>query len=486
MASVKPALPAINGAATPPASGKTKATGSRKPLAKMWARLRRQEVAGKLPPEMLQADVAESFIPVPRTEITNRLSRPEVWPAGMAPDVKRLFRYLTAWRHIGYNELLDRLDSAYDLFSPDSDIRVDQTRTNAEIVATRADFMAKMRHLLVHANFKEIPRDTLDKVLTRDSEYGLDLHVDFDDYDEIMLYWRGTAERSRSKPANILFWRKITSQFPVYKRLFLLLKLKPKEVRIAEMMRDHGLSYKAALRQLNSRRKMLPVDADDDAVFLKIFKDIPLSDMEMMFPNTKVKFRKSDKVMISLSAGGSLGGVIAAPVLKLFAATSLMIMTPAAFGMLALALAGVGYRQFNSMINQRRQYMSILAQNLYFHTLADNRAALTLLASRAEEEDVKEDMLLYAMLAKEKSVHRSELDQIRQAIIDHLKRDFDVTVSFDAEEALGRLIKDGVVTELPDGTFRTMTPTEGIRHFDKLWDGYLNPDGVDRTVIDEM
>ena len=44
--------------------------------------------------------------------------------------------------------------------------------------------------------------------------------------------------------------------------------------------------------------------------------------------------------------------------------------------------------------------MMVLAQNLYFCSIANNHGALTLIADSAEEEDVKEDMLLYAFLAR--------------------------------------------------------------------------------------
>jgi hypothetical protein len=463
------------------ADARVKAKSTRR----VWFRRGRREVEGKLPANMLRADEAERFIPVPRNEIVAKLSAAELWPPGVAEQAKRLFRYMSAWRHIAYNELLDRLDQSYDLFSPDSDIQIDQQRQSDEVEAVKTDFIAKMRHLLVHANFKEIPREALDTILTRESEYGLDLQVDFDDYEDILMFWRGTAERTRKKRRTVMVWKHDIVPFPVYKRLFLLLKMKPKEVRIQEMMKADSITYKVALRQLNSRRKMLPANSDDDAIFLKMFKDIPLSDMEMMFPNTKVRIRGKDKVMLSLSAGGSIGGVLVGPLLKLTAAASMLAaMPPSAIAMLAVALGGVGLRQVSNVMSQRRQYLAVLAQNLYFHTLADNRAAITLLASRAEEEDTKEDMLLYSVLAKE-TVLRSQLPYVRTVVSNYLKKTFDVRVDFDADEALGRLIKDGLVREESDGRLTTLAPMDAIMHLDGLWDGYLNPHGNDRALIDE-
>ena len=66
---------------------------------------------------------------------------------------------------------------------------------------------------------------------------------------------------------------------------------------------------------------------------------------------------------------------------------------------LVMALAGLGgvaVRQASAFINQRNRYMVVMARNLYFHSMADNRGVMTLLADRAAEEDIKEEMLLYA------------------------------------------------------------------------------------------
>jgi Protein of unknown function (DUF3754) len=426
----------------------------------------------------------ESFIPVPRSEITAKLSRPELWAPGQAGEVKRFFRYLTAWRHITYNELLDRLDSSYDLFSPDSDIRVDLERAQDDVTKIRTEFLTLMRRLLVHANFTEIPRAALTSLLTRESVYGLDLHVDFDDYEEIMVFWRGNATNTRIKRLPIRFWKRKEIEYPVYRRLFLLLKLKAKDKRLQEMMREDGISLKKARKQLAARRKMLPVNADDEAIYVKIFKDIPHADMEMMFPNTRVKMRGKDKWWLSVTAGGSLGGAIVGPAIKIMAATSMLALSPMTMVMAGLGLAGVASRQVGNVMSQRRQYMAVLAQNLYFHTLADNRAAITLLASRAEEEDVKEEMLLYSVLAKE-HVSKHELTDLKDAIVGYLQREYQVTVDFDVEEALGRLIKDKIVTVQPDGSLKALSPADGIAHLDSLWDGYLDPAKGDRTLIDE-
>ena len=132
-----------------------------------------------------------------------------------------------------------------------------------------------------------------------------------------------------------------------------------------------------------------------------------------------------------------------------------------------------------SFFNQKQRYMVVMAQNLYFHAMADNRGVILKIAARAAEEDIKEEMLLYSVLAKEKA-NRADLPAIDAAIEQYLQRTFGVKVDFDLEDALDRLIRDGIVTEDADGTLHTLPPAEAAAHVDEKWDKFLDllPDPV--------
>jgi hypothetical protein len=131
------------------------------------------------------------------------------------------------------------------------------------------------------------------------------------------------------------------------------------------------------------------------------------------------------------------------------------------------------FRQVMGFMNQRQKYMVVMAQNLYFHAMADNRGVLIKLADRAAEEDIKEEILLYTVLAKEQ-VRRHELKAVDHAIESYLKAVFDVQVDFDIADALERLIADGLVTEGSDGVFHCLPPREAAQHIDRMWDSFLD------------
>jgi hypothetical protein len=136
-------------------------------------------------------------------------------------------------------------------------------------------------------------------------------------------------------------------------------------------------------------------------------------------------------------------------------------------------------RQASNFIHQRNRYMVVMAQNLYFHSMADNRGVLTLLADRAAEEDIKEEILLYSVLAKERA-NVSDIGAVDAAIEQYLKAEFGVEVDFDVQDALRRLKEEGIVTQGEDGTLSTLPPHEAAKRIDMLWDRCLDdlPDMV--------
>ena len=181
------------------------------------------------------------------------------------------------------------------------------------------------------------------------------------------------------------------------------------------------------MRQL---RGLLPATVTSDYVYIKLFKNMPRSDVEMIFPNTKVRFRLFDKLKFGVTAGSGLGMGVFGTVSKIAIASNPYTLAAAVAG-----LGGIALRQATNFLNQRTRYMVVLAQNLYFHAMADNRGVMTLLADRAAEEDIKEEMLLYSVLAKER-VNIRDLRQVDEAIEQYLKTTFGIDVDFDVEDAL--------------------------------------------------
>ena len=255
---------------------------------------------------------------------------------------------------------------------------------------------------------------------------------------------------------------------PVFQRLFILFKLKPFETCVQEAMDKQKLDRKKAESIVRKQRSMLPDTVSSDYVYIKLFKNMPRSDVEMAFPNTNVRFRMFDKIKLGVTAGSGFGVGVVGTIGKLA-----LLSNPYTLMMTLGGLGGIVVRQASAFIAQRNRYMVVLARNLYFHSMADNRGVMTLLADRASDEDIKEEMLLYAALANER-LNARDLQTIDRGIEGYLSQTFGINVDFDVSDALARLKQEGIVTELADGTLQTLPPTEAALHIDKLWDACLD------------
>ena len=272
-------------------------------------------------------------------------------------------------------------------------------------------------------------------------------------FEQIVIYYRGASNQKDERRSIRKFLRKEEFDVPIFQRLFLMFKLKPFEARVEEVMREKKLSRDAAEKWVTKRCQHLPPSINEKNIYLKLFKNIPRTDIEMVFPNTDVRFRPLDKLRLGVTAGGGLGmGAVGAA-----GKIALLTTNPIAASGALVGLGGIAARQAMGFINQKQRYMVVMAQNLYFHAMADNRGVMLKIAARAAEEDVKEEMLLYSVLAKEKAT-RADFPSIDLAIEYYLLRTFGVKVDFEIDDALDRLIRDGIVIEKPDGTLETLAP----------------------------
>lgn len=407
----------------------------------------------------------EPFIPVSRFALLDALISQT--DEKFADDYPIFLKYLASWRHQQYRKKLHHFKELYLPFSPDRD--------TLSILQYDAETRSKMQQTLINqlsqvleqANFSAITEEDLSEIFSAQSEYGLELKVDLSEFENVLLYARGSKIKTQERRTlKSLLLKKESYEVPIFQRLFLLLKLKPETVRLQELMTEHNIDEKKAQKRLKKARDMLPEQISSDHIYLKIFKEIPQVDLEMLFPNTQVKLKSFDKLKLGVTAGGGTAGSIFGTITKLATAAN-----PMTIAGLFVGLAAVIFRQVTKFFTQRTKYMMVLAQNLYFHNLANNRGVLTLMADRAEEEAIKENILLYHFLAhNEAPLAQSD---VKKKIENYMSESFAVNIDFDVEHALKTLMNDGLVSENTDEKLQALPPIEAIAHIESLWKSAL-------------
>jgi hypothetical protein len=344
-----------------------------------------------------------------------------------------------------YRRLAREIRRLYLPFSPDADTLKVRDFPREEAQRMEGRLAHKVRYLLTRANYTPLPQDELTRILSAQSPYSLRIEVDLDEYDMLHVFARDVyvAEHTVRRPET-LYLLKATIKTRVYRRLFVALKLKTDEDRAKEVAERQDISQRKAFRQVRKRRRQLPQNTRAECIYVKVFKDMPEHDLQILFPLRTIQFRPFDKLKFYATAGGGTAFGLFSTTGKVVAATNPI----AAVGALA-GFIGLLARQITKFFNQRTHYMMELSQKLFFHNLANNRAALTLLLDRAEEEDVKEDLITLYFL-RGQTIRRPDLATKKRMIEAVIADHYGVSVDFELSDALSRLIADGVVREEGD------------------------------------
>jgi len=205
----------------------------------------------------------------------------------------------------------------------------------------------------------------------------------------------------------------------------------------------------------------------------------------MLFPNSEVRMKTIDKLIIGIPAAVSGIAVVATKL----GASILLIVAVISFWLglrekevnieqqhlvaLSLGLATLGgflFRQINKFKNRKIKFMKALSDNLYFKNLDNNAGVFHHLIDAAEEEEFKEAVLAYYfLLTEDRDLTKAELD-------DTVERWFankhNCRVNFEIDDALRKLERWELVRH--DGNIiRNKSLSDAKQKLDSIWDNFF-------------
>ena len=199
----------------------------------------------------------------------------------------------------------------------------------------------------------------------------------------------------------------------------------------------------------------------DRTIHLKMFRNIPLADSEMIFPQTIIRMGSFDRAMLVVSAAAAV------------VALGQLIGRGAGFGGAALAiLVGGGMlvaRNVGRYLNVRRKYMARMARSLYEKNLDNSVGVLQYLVDSLEEQEYKEAVLVYVVLwIEERAMSEAELDAaVERFVHTHLGG---IEIDFEIADALRKVVDLGIV-EMSGDRVRARSLDDALRALDERWDG---------------
>jgi hypothetical protein len=416
-----------------------------------------------IPSHPIASETPEKFIQVDRSDII-RQTLDKLFEPGQRPLAKEVLHYICILRQHESAEALDSLIELYDPFNPD-DETVNLTEISGAQRRTQLETLkSSVIDLVDSANYIAIEETALKAIFDNESHGGFSAEVELAEYDFHLLYYRGAI---RCK-IPVKSWRRLwlfeeQGEVDGYRRLFIGLKLKPFESRVAELMKD-GMKRRKAERIVRKiRRNQMLEGVSENTLHLKVFRRIPQTDLRILFPNAKIRFTLFDRLWLWLGSGGSTIFAIVMAVLKFVAAVAISLF----FVVITIGGAiGAIFRAVTNFFNTRTRYMAKLAKSLYFHSIGSNQSVLTLLTDEAEEEDLKEAILTYALLLRH---GHHGLDAVKYEAERFLKDEFDVDCSFDIEDGCVHLRGLGLLVEDEDGNPRIRELDDAREHLAAKW-----------------
>lgn len=406
----------------------------------------------------------EHFLPFRRSDVVAMCA--DELPHADREEFGRFARLLASLVHHRFHERIERIKDAYHPFHPEADTRSLRALDPAQREAAREKLEEEVTALARAANFVPMSLAEVEEVMAGQSLLKLRLEIDTRDVDTLLLFRRGESVHTGVEKRLYGLWRRSVT-YVRYARVLVYAKFKEA---------DHFTKSEAA---------KLPFRPG--SIIVKLFQNVPAQDLEMIFPNVRIRMRLIDKILIGVPA--VVSGIVVI-VTKLFTVLGLILtiigvwlglaqevepIDNAKLVALGLGLFAVGsyvVRQVSNFKNRKILFMKALAENLYYRNLDNDAGVFHHLLDAAEEAEAIEAVLAYHFLRQAPAplTLRELDDQVEQWFRQRWEHTFD----FEVDDGVRKLRELDLVTADAEGRLTALPVGAALRQLDRLWDDEFN------------
>lgn len=363
--------------------------------------------------------------------------------------------------HYRMHKSLETLKDCYAPFNPDIETTHIRPVSDKQKIDYEKRLESELTMVLNQANFERISEDEVNQALQQESLFRVKLHIDFKDFEEVLFFRRGVSRRSET----LRTWfglKKENIDVTVYERVVIYVRFKDQEYfdrqERSELLFEPGTSL------------------------IKLFRNVPKHDLEMLFPNTEIRMKPIDKLIIGVPT--AIGGIFM--LVTKVGSTLVLVLAVIAFWLgirsepepinqatliaLAVGLGGLGgflWRQFTKYKNRKIRFMKQLAENLYHKNLDNNAGVFFNIIDAAEEEECKEAILAYYhLLTCKQSLDKIHLDK---NIEQWFRESYQCELDFEIEDAVQKLEQLNLV-KTEGNIYHAIDIEQANQILDKHWD----------------
>jgi hypothetical protein len=315
----------------------------------------------------------------------------------------------------------------YTAFSPDLD-----TQPLEDIAAARTpegyrELSARLEYLLTKANFVRLTDAQIRSVVKTANSFGLRVRLRPERLAQLAVWVRGRSHTRRRIRTWRHPWRGQERRLPVYRRL-------------AIVTQHQGDPY----------------------VHLKLFKEIPVADVEALLPHADVQMTWFDRLKLV----GSSASLVGSTGLKVAKLLGTIIYWSRLLWIVAFGAGLLVWRTFSGYRYACTLRDSIRTKHLYYQNLDNNAGVIHKLVSMIAQEEVKEAVLAYWFCHAGPEAPGSA-EELRGRVEAYLAKRFEIQVNFDVEDAIRTLERLGLWADRE--RLRVVEPAEAHRRLREHW-----------------
>jgi hypothetical protein len=357
-------------------------------------------------------------------------------PASHTALFGRLCHRIEEVIHQQYRSDRQKLIELYESFDPDADPRLVPGKNSLALDATSRDTYSRqlfqeIADWLQHANYRRLKPSEIQDAIATASHWGVRLRVRFGSFRRLEVYARGDIIAKRTRRD----WRKgfklCEFDVPIYQRLVVVFRTK--------------------------ELQNLPDLLDPNCVHVRMFKNIPKVDVDMMLPGSQVRLNWTDTGKIGVPTLWGLF-MLASKLVKSFWLVTLLgaLKVFSSFLLVvAIIVASIvyGIKSTLSYSTAKRRYQLNVARSLYYQNLDNNLGALLRIVEEAEQQEICEAILAYYVMAQSNGTTMAAVETANFAMqtqqIDTeaeriLRAITGTDVDFDVNDALRDLVSIGI------------------------------------------
>jgi len=398
-------------------------------------------------------DDREHYIPLRSSDMLQLLLNDSTM-SGKSEDralLERFQKLTGAIFHFEYFEHLEKLKELYGPFDPDRETVVLNPTPADRRAVMMVEFFEGIGHLLGKANYTRLDEEAVKKALEGASDWGINMDVDLEIFERYEIWVRGDLVEKKAKRHWLFFWTTVDTPVDLYKRFILVCKLR-KHPRLSRY-------------------------ADTEKVYIKVVKDIPKLDLEMMIPGGRILMPTFQKILlfVPMILGGayilfSVAMALLSQVDKISSGGLVGALT-LLLGPLAV-LAGFALKQYTAFNTTKQKYTLMLSEHQYFQTLDNNLGVLTRLLDEAEEQEVREVVLGYFFLWKYAGPEGWTEKVLDDTIEKYVEEKTKLKVDFEIGDSLEKLVKYNLARKVGD-RYVAEPIEKALESLDSRWDNYF-------------